>query len=99
MLVDIPGIGDVSDDSGLVPLEACSDGVFRVGVDGVCSVTATGDRKVEFIAFEDRALAYVVSALGYPAYYPVHPVRMDKPVKAEELLAKVGELLGRSQTV
>jgi len=27
-------------------------------------------------------LAYVISAMGYPAYYPVHPVELQKPVKA-----------------
>lgn len=63
-------------------VECCSDGVFRVGVNGVKSVTRTGDGKVEFIAFEDRTLAYVNSSMGYPAYYPVHPVRLEKPVKA-----------------
>lgn len=64
------------------PLELCSDGVFKVGRDGVTSVTATGDGKVEFITFENRTLAYVKSAIGYPAYYPVHPVRIQKPIKA-----------------
>ena len=43
---------------------------------------ATGDRKVEFIAFADHTLAYVRSALGYPAYYPVHPVALERPVQA-----------------
>ena len=80
--VVIPGLGTVSTVSGFVPLEACSDGLFRVGSNGVVSITATGDRKVEFIAFENRSLAYVKSALGYPAYYPVHPVRIEKPLKA-----------------
>ncbi len=63
-------------------LEMCSDGRFVVGKDGVVSVTATGDRKVEFIAFENHAIAYVKSMMGYPAYYPVEPVRLDRPVKA-----------------
>jgi beta-phosphoglucomutase-like phosphatase (HAD superfamily) len=80
--VFIPAIGPVVPESGFISLEACSDGAFRVGRDGVESVTATGDRKVEFIAFADRTLAYVKSALGYPAYYPVYPVRIEKPVKA-----------------
>ena len=80
--ITIPGIGTVSTESGLIPLETCSDGVFSVGKNGVLSVTATGDRKVEFIAFKDHALAYVKSAMGYPAYYPVHPVELQKPVKA-----------------
>lgn len=81
-LVNIPGIGKISDQSGFVPLEVCSDNVFQKGKDGVVSITATGDRKVEFIAFETHCLAYVKSAMGYPAYYPVHSVKMEKPVKA-----------------
>lgn len=63
-------------------MDRCSDGVFGVGRDGVVSITATGDRKVEFIAFADHALAYVKSAMGYPAYYPVREVRLDPPVEA-----------------
>ncbi|NPV65553.1 MAG: HAD family phosphatase [Anaerolineae bacterium] len=42
----------------------------------------TGDGKVEFIAFADRTQAYVRSALGYPAYYPVHPVSIERPLRA-----------------
>lgn len=52
------------------------------GQGGVVSITATGDRKVEFIAFKNHTLAYVTSAMGYPAYYPVHPVSIEKPVHA-----------------
>jgi beta-phosphoglucomutase-like phosphatase (HAD superfamily) len=63
-------------------MEKCSDGKFQAGKDGVETITATGDRKVEFIAFADHTVAYVKSSMGYPAYYPVHPVRMKKPVKA-----------------
>ena len=82
VLVNIPNVGEISNDSGMKALEACSDGVSTVGKNGVVSVTATGDGKVEFIAFEDNTLAYVKSVMGYPAYYPVHPVKMEKPVKA-----------------
>ncbi|MCC6698516.1 MAG: HAD family phosphatase [Candidatus Hydrogenedentes bacterium] len=81
-LVVIPNIGPISHVSGFVPLERCSDGIRVAGKDGVVSITATGDRKVEFIAYEDHALAYVRSALGYPAYYPVHAVAIKKPVAA-----------------
>jgi beta-phosphoglucomutase len=81
-IADIPAIGRISEGSGLVPLDVCSDGEFRVGRDGVMSITATGDRKVEFIAFADRTLAYVNSGLGYPAYYPVRPVERNGPIKA-----------------
>jgi len=79
---NIPNLGSFDKDCGLIELQACSDGVFKVGEKGVVSITATGDKKVEFIAFEDETLAYVKSAMGYPAYYPVHPVEVQRPVKA-----------------
>jgi beta-phosphoglucomutase len=82
ILTEIPGLGPIPADAGFITLTHCSDGIFRAGHDGVISIRATGDRKVEFIAFENRTLAYVQSAMGYPAYYPVHPVRLDKPVRA-----------------
>jgi beta-phosphoglucomutase len=80
--IAIPQVGIFPPRSGLVPLESTSDGRFRVGEDGVVSVTATGDGKVEFVAFATHALAHVRSALGYPAYYPAHPVTVAKPVRA-----------------
>lgn len=78
----VPGLGVFPAGSGLIPLDVCSDGGFVAGRNGVVSIHATGDRKVEFIAFADRTLAYVRSALGYPAYYPVHPVALESPVQA-----------------
>lgn len=80
--VIVPGLGPIPPDSGLIPLPACSDGRFVAGQGGVGAIYATGDRKVEFIAFADHTLAYVASGLGYPAYYPVHPVRLERPVRA-----------------
>ena len=82
VLANIPAIGDISDSSGMTELRACSDGVFEVGKGGVVSITATGDGKVEFVAFQDNTIAYVKSAMGYPAYYPVHDVEIEKPLKA-----------------
>ncbi len=82
VLANLPGLGPVTSESGFVALPACSDGGFRPGDDGVRAVVATGDRKVEFIAFEDRTLAYVKSAMGFPAYYPVRPVAIERPLKA-----------------
>ena len=73
---------DTIERAGLVSIEACSDGQHTAGAAGVKGVYRTGDGKVEFIVFEDRVLAYVLSAMGYPAYYPVHDIRIDKPVKA-----------------
>lgn len=50
------------------------------------SIYATGDGKVELVAFRGaegvHTLARVTSALGYPAYYPLHPVSLKRPVKA-----------------
>jgi beta-phosphoglucomutase len=67
---------------GLLPLTASHDGLFQCGRNGVRHVLATGDRKVEFIVLEDHVLAYAHSAMGYPAYYPVHPVEIRRPVRA-----------------
>ncbi|MEO0454582.1 MAG: HAD hydrolase-like protein [Verrucomicrobiota bacterium] len=78
----IPDLGTFSEKDGMIPLENASDGKFIVGERGVQSITATGDRKVEFIAFEEHTLALVNSAMDYPAYYPVYPVKMEKPTKA-----------------
>lgn len=78
----IPDLGEFNDGCGLVKLDACSDGNFKSGFDGVKNIYATGDRKVEFICFENFTLAYVLSAIGYPAYYRVKPVQIAKPVKA-----------------
>ncbi|MDE7406122.1 MAG: HAD family phosphatase [Clostridiales bacterium] len=78
----IKDLGEFDETDGLVKIDVCSDGYFRTGKDGVIGVYATGDRKVEFICFADRTIAYVLSAIGYPAYYPVKPVSVQKPIKA-----------------
>jgi len=80
--IKIPGLGRIETNSGMLRMEQSSDGRHRVGKNGVRQIVVTGDRKVEFIAFEDYSLAYVVSAMDYPAYYPVYPVTIKKPVKA-----------------
>ena len=80
--IDVPGLGVIESDSGFVELAACGDGIHRPCRDGVLAVLATGDRKVEWIVYESHTLAWVRSAMGYPAYYPVHEVRCEKPVEA-----------------
>jgi beta-phosphoglucomutase-like phosphatase (HAD superfamily) len=80
--ITIPHLGTFDGQSGFVRLDVSSDGRFETGKNGVQAIVATGDQKVEFIAFEDQTLAFVGSSLGYPAYYPVHPVRLDRPIKA-----------------
>ncbi len=88
--VFIPGLGRLPADSGLIPRQTGGGGQFRVGAGGVASIHATGDGKVEFIAFHSagegpdtgHTLAYVGSSLSYPAFYPVHEVRLERPVQA-----------------
>jgi beta-phosphoglucomutase-like phosphatase (HAD superfamily) len=80
--VYVPDLGHLGASSGFSALAETSDGRFKVGSAGVQSIRATGDGKVEFVAFEDHSLAYVNSSMGYHAYYPVHPVRMEKPIQA-----------------
>lgn len=81
-IVYIPNIGEISTKSGFRLLEKTSNGAFLVGQNGVNAIAATGDGKVEFICFDDKSLAFVNSGMGYPAYYPVHQVEMQKPIKA-----------------
>jgi beta-phosphoglucomutase len=76
------GRSSITRSAGLLPLSATSDGRFVVDQGGVVSIAATGDRKVEFVDFGRHEIALVRSALGYPAYYPVQPVAIEKPVTA-----------------
>ncbi len=78
----IPNLGEFDENSGLIALDKCSDGNHEVGKDGVVSIVSTGDHKVEFICYKDYTLAYVLSAIGYPAYYPIHKVEIKYPIKA-----------------
>jgi beta-phosphoglucomutase len=78
----IPGIGPLSPGDGMRALPRCSDGVTHAGRDGVTHIVATGDGKVEFILYPGRAVAFVQSAMGYPAYYPVRPLAVERPVEA-----------------
>ncbi len=77
---EIPGLGRAGDD--LIALNASTDGIHHEGRDGVVSIHTTVDRQVEFIAWPKHALAYVRSALGYPAYYPLRESRLRAPLKA-----------------
>lgn len=79
---NIPGVGQLDENSGLIKIEECSDGFYNTGDGGVRQILSTGDKKVEFIIFKDRTIAYVKSLMGYPAYYPVSDVKIEKPLKA-----------------
>ena len=69
-------------EDGLIPVNEGGEGKFRVGKDGVQKIFVTGDKKVDFICYKDKVLAYVKSKMGYPAIYPLHPVKIEKPIKA-----------------
>lgn len=77
-----PDLGTFGSDSMFWDLQKTSDGRFEAGKEGVSAICATGDKKVEFVAFENKTLAHVKSELGYPAYYPVNSVKVQKPLKA-----------------
>jgi len=77
-----PGLAEDAQELGLVEKAVTSDGAFTAGRDGVASVGATADGKVEFVGFESHTLAHVTSAMGYPAYYPVRPVDFERPARA-----------------
>ncbi|MBN1518428.1 HAD family phosphatase [Candidatus Sumerlaeota bacterium] len=80
---ELPGLGiSAAAAQGLKSLERCAGGRFAAGENGVQAILATGDGKVEFIIFADHCIALVRSVMGYPAYYPVHPVRIEPPVQA-----------------
>tara|TARA_B110000008_G_scaffold213180_1_gene212271 strand:+ start:2649 stop:3602 length:954 start_codon:yes stop_codon:yes gene_type:complete len=60
-----------------------ADAAFACGQNGVADIRETADRKVEFVTHENgKQFALVKSAMGYPAYYPVHDVQIEKPLKA-----------------
>ncbi len=81
-MLRITNIGEFDDNCGLKVLKETSDHKFQVGNDGVISIISTGDEKVEFISFKTHCLAYVKSAIGHHAYYPVYETKLERPVKA-----------------
>jgi beta-phosphoglucomutase len=67
----------------LIDLEITCDNAFKVGVNGVESIQTTADRKIEVITWDNGTTQCLVkSAMGYPAYYPVNEVKIEKPLKA-----------------
>ncbi len=79
--INIPNLGDIGADSGFELLPQTSDGLFSTGKNGVDAIVSTGDNKVEFVSFGDSSLACVKSAIAFPVYYPVLPVKLEYPVK------------------
>jgi len=78
----IPDLGNIGPESGFELLEMTSDKKYMTGKSGVTDIVATGDKKVEFVSFGSHTLACVKSAIAFPAYYPVYPVNIKRPLKA-----------------
>jgi beta-phosphoglucomutase-like phosphatase (HAD superfamily) len=79
---EIQLLGPAATISDFSKLSQTSDENFTEDREGVRQILATKDGKVEFVFFENNVLACVNSAMGYPAYYPVYPVDLERPVKA-----------------
>lgn len=68
---------------GLISLMSAGNNMFRANNNGISEILGTKDGKAEFICYEDnKILTYVNSQMGYPAIYPLYPVKIDKPLKA-----------------
>ena len=81
MGIELKNFGNISEDTKLKSLEKTSNNAFTVGVDGVKHIFMTPDKKVELIGFSDKTIAYVPSAMGYSAYYPVPELELERPVE------------------
>ena len=77
----IPGIGQM-DLCEFILLETANNGMWKVGCDGVRYIFTPLDRKVEFIAYTDKTLVFVKSAMGHPAIYPLQKVDFEGPAEA-----------------
>jgi beta-phosphoglucomutase-like phosphatase (HAD superfamily) len=80
--IDIKELGPNALLDDFLIMKKTDDGRFVYGKDGIKAILGTRDNKIEFVFFENHILGHVKSALGYPAYYPLHPVDIKKPVKA-----------------
>lgn len=80
----IPGIGIIPDEyaGDLIDLNVGGDGLYKVGADGVKRIVTPLDKKVELIAYADKTLCYVKSAMGYPAIYPFYETEYEGPAAA-----------------
>lgn len=91
----IPGLG-WGDYKDFLELNTGGHGLFSVGNEGVKRILTPADKKVEFIIYDKRTTAYVHSALGYPAMYPMEEVSFEGP--AEAVLMDLDGTSVRSET-
>jgi beta-phosphoglucomutase len=68
--------------AALIDLYQTSDGLYQLGQQNVSAIQTSRDGKVEFVSINGKTIAHVKSAMGYPAYYPVHSVEIKRPIKA-----------------
>ena len=80
--IQIPDLCEIDEASGFQYLTSTADGMYTAGKAGVSDIVATGDGKVEFVSFGTHSIACVKSAIAFPVYYPVYPVKMELPLKA-----------------
>jgi len=66
----------------MIKINRSQNGIFEIEKNGVRKILLTNDEKVEFIYFENKTIAFIRSKLGYPAYYPVNELKIEKPIKA-----------------
>lgn len=80
----IPGLGDIREAyrDDLLDLTEGGAGLWRLGIDGVRRIVTPLDKKTEWIAFDDKTLVYIKSALGYPAIYNLAEVSFGGPARA-----------------
>jgi beta-phosphoglucomutase-like phosphatase (HAD superfamily) len=78
----IPALGPLHPADKFTELEIGGNGLFQTGKNGVQKILRTADKKIDLIVYEDKTMAYVHSSMGYPAIYPLHPEKMEKPVQA-----------------
>ncbi len=97
-MIYIPGIGEIKTGEGadFAELETAGDGMFAVGRDGVKHIVTPKDRKAEFIAYDEKTLVFVKSAMGYPAIYPLPEATFEEP--AEAVLMDLDGTSVRSET-
>lgn len=68
--------------TGLKLCTSGGDGLFFAGKEGVENIYSTSCKKLEFIEYASKTTAYVPSAMGYPAMYPLKPVSYNGGCKA-----------------
>lgn len=78
---NIPALGQLHPADNFTELEVGGNGLFKTGENGVNRILRTTDKKVDLIIYDDKTLVFVHSTMSYPAIYPLHPVKLEKPVQ------------------